>query len=476
MAARREELERAVRGLRGHRRHRPRDRRRDRSRADAGARRQARARARRGARRPHHAARGRRARGRRAARATRTIADAARLPLAGSTAGEVLPRAAPAHRRRGARAADPARPARRRPRRDGAPRPARLPRPEPRRARRLRPPRGRRRVHARRRAAPGGLRGAARRPRSPPPSRSRPTACRRSLAAAEHERRRWARELHDETLQALGGLKVLLSSAARLDDPRPCARRCATATEQLDRRDRDPARAHHRAAPAGARPARAGAGARARSPAHGAPANGLEVRADVEPARRAPPRRRARDHGLPARPGGADERRQARRRRRVEIAVRCARRRGRRVAWPTTASASTPTAAAGTASGSPACASASSWPAASSSVAPGARGRHRDPRAGCRCPEPSYPALDEPVVERVAHELGAGGAAELLLDVRAVGLDGAHARGRAAAAISALVWPERDQPQDLDLALGEVVGRAVRLGRRGGQRARRAAG
>jgi signal transduction histidine kinase len=41
---------------------------------------------------------------------------------------------------------------------------------------------------------------------------------RKSIEAAEAERRRWARELHDETLQALGGLKVLLSGAARLDD------------------------------------------------------------------------------------------------------------------------------------------------------------------------------------------------------------------------------------------------------------------
>src|SRR5215211_1182073 len=41
---------------------------------------------------------------------------------------------------------------------------------------------------------------------------------RKSLEAAEAERRRWARELHDETLQALGGLKVLLSGASRLDD------------------------------------------------------------------------------------------------------------------------------------------------------------------------------------------------------------------------------------------------------------------
>ena len=38
---------------------------------------------------------------------------------------------------------------------------------------------------------------------------------RHSLEAAEAERRRWARELHDETLQGLGGLRVLLTSALR---------------------------------------------------------------------------------------------------------------------------------------------------------------------------------------------------------------------------------------------------------------------
>ncbi len=41
---------------------------------------------------------------------------------------------------------------------------------------------------------------------------------RTSLASAEAERGRWARELHDETLQGLGGLRVLLSSVLRLDD------------------------------------------------------------------------------------------------------------------------------------------------------------------------------------------------------------------------------------------------------------------
>ncbi len=56
---------------------------------------------------------------------------------------------------------------------------------------------------------------------------------RRSLAAAEAERHRWARELHDETLQALGGLKILLSSATRLGDPEAMRAAMREATQQL---------------------------------------------------------------------------------------------------------------------------------------------------------------------------------------------------------------------------------------------------
>jgi signal transduction histidine kinase len=40
-----------------------------------------------------------------------------------------------------------------------------------------------------------------------------------AMRAAESERRRWARELHDDTLQGLGGLRMLLVAAARIDDP-----------------------------------------------------------------------------------------------------------------------------------------------------------------------------------------------------------------------------------------------------------------
>jgi signal transduction histidine kinase len=42
---------------------------------------------------------------------------------------------------------------------------------------------------------------------------------RMAIEGAEQERTRWARELHDETLQGLGGLQLLLSSALRQRDP-----------------------------------------------------------------------------------------------------------------------------------------------------------------------------------------------------------------------------------------------------------------
>jgi signal transduction histidine kinase len=42
---------------------------------------------------------------------------------------------------------------------------------------------------------------------------------RSAVAAADAERSHWARELHDETLQGLGGLRVLLASALQRGDP-----------------------------------------------------------------------------------------------------------------------------------------------------------------------------------------------------------------------------------------------------------------
>jgi signal transduction histidine kinase len=57
---------------------------------------------------------------------------------------------------------------------------------------------------------------------------------RSSLAAADAERRRWARELHDETLQSLGGLRVLISSALRRDDLPVAQQAMRMAVAQID--------------------------------------------------------------------------------------------------------------------------------------------------------------------------------------------------------------------------------------------------
>ncbi|HWE14228.1 MAG TPA: GAF domain-containing sensor histidine kinase [Solirubrobacteraceae bacterium] len=57
---------------------------------------------------------------------------------------------------------------------------------------------------------------------------------RERVAAAEAERGRWARELHDETLQALGNLRLVLGGAKRRGDPEAMATAIERALEQLD--------------------------------------------------------------------------------------------------------------------------------------------------------------------------------------------------------------------------------------------------
>jgi signal transduction histidine kinase len=55
-----------------------------------------------------------------------------------------------------------------------------------------------------------------------------------AIAAAEQERSRWARELHDETLQALAVLRMRLASALREDSAETMQKAAQTAVEQID--------------------------------------------------------------------------------------------------------------------------------------------------------------------------------------------------------------------------------------------------
>lgn len=57
---------------------------------------------------------------------------------------------------------------------------------------------------------------------------------RQRLAAAEAERQRWARELHDETLQSLSALRVGLSTAKRSEQPDALDRAVSGAIEHLE--------------------------------------------------------------------------------------------------------------------------------------------------------------------------------------------------------------------------------------------------
>ena len=137
---------------------------------------------------------------------------------------------------------------------------------------------------------------------------------RSSLAAADAERRRWARELHDETLQGLGGVRLMLSSGLRHEDLARAQEAMREAMAQIEQEienlrgiitDLRPAALDE----LGLRSAIETLLDRHRE------LSGAEVEAELSHSRsiggRGVARRGARDDRLPAGAGGTDERRQA---------------------------------------------------------------------------------------------------------------------------------------------------------------------
>ena len=148
--------------------------------------------------------------------------------------------------------------------------------------------------------------------------RSRMRRCAYRSRPRERERQRWARELHDETLQELGALNVMQRERPPGRTTRTAMRaRCSSRTSRSSEIDRRPAGADHRAAPRGAGPARdrrRGRGARRSRSRPQRP--GGRTRPRPRPRVRAASRRGMstgpRGDDLPRRSGGADQRRQAR--------------------------------------------------------------------------------------------------------------------------------------------------------------------
>ena len=137
---------------------------------------------------------------------------------------------------------------------------------------------------------------------------------RHSIEASEQERSRWARELHDETLQGLGGLQMLLSSALRAADPDRLRAAVRDAVEQIGIEIANLRSLIVELRPAGARRDRARAGDRDACPTHRDRARASPVETNIslalEDAERLAPEVESTVYR--ARPGGAHERREAR--------------------------------------------------------------------------------------------------------------------------------------------------------------------
>ena len=137
-----------------------------------------------------------------------------------------------------------------------------------------------------------------------------------SIEASERERHRWARELHDETLQELGALRVLLEASGRKEGPRPSSEERRLAIEHVDRGIRNLQGLITELRPAALDDLGVGAAIEALA-RQSSDRFGVEIDVDVDLAAEGeagpspPPTRSGGDH-LPARAGGDQQRDQAR--------------------------------------------------------------------------------------------------------------------------------------------------------------------
>ena len=283
-----------------------------------------------------------------------------------------------------------------------------------------------------------------------------------TIDAAEQERSRWARELHDETLQALAVLRMRLSSALREEEAGALERTGQAAVEQIDDEIVKLRRLITELRPASLDTIGLEAALQALAEQHQHAAS-MEVNCDFElpsdeEARPAPDLETAVYRLVQEALKNVSKHSMARR---ADVIVRASRSAIEievrddgvgfepnlvREGFGLVGMRERAALLGGTLDdrfrariGNTGCAPRSRWPG-----------------------EPDDALdVDQPALERVAHQLGAGASSQLLLDVRAVGLDGAHAQVELLGDLVVGV-AERDQPQDLELALGEVVGRAAR--------------
>ena len=277
---------------------------------------------------------------------------------------------------------------------------------------------------------------------------------RESIEVAERERARWARELHDETLQGLGALRVRLAASLRHGRPERVDQAVREAIAQIEDEIANLRSLITELRPAALDELGLGAAIESLVESHAA-ATGLELHLDLALA-----------HEDGVSPNRLDRELESAVYRVVQEALtnvakhanaesvwievaqsagfapdrRPRRRRGLRHERPQPRLRPGRDPRADRASGRQPCDRLEPWR------------RDRGARA-----DPALLDLEHAALERVADQLGALRHAELLLDVRAVRLDRANADHELLSDLGVGV-AERDQPQDLRLALAELVG------------------